>query len=147
MSAQPPLELILARNLLSSLSIAGWLVGSRGQLLFYNEAAGATLGRSFEESTGMSPAEWTSAFGPLDEHGEPIPYEQLLATQALQDKRPHHGEYTVKTSGGELRRLQASAIPIGDDASSGAIVLFWPADDEGSAATTRASERVNGGQR
>ena len=38
MSVQKPLELILARNLLSSISTPAFLVGEDGALLFYNEA-------------------------------------------------------------------------------------------------------------
>ena len=44
MSAQKPLELILARNLLSSISTPAFLVSDHGTLMFYNEAAGALLG-------------------------------------------------------------------------------------------------------
>ena len=43
-SAQKPLEVILARNLITSLSTPAFLVGDDGELLFYNEAAGALLG-------------------------------------------------------------------------------------------------------
>jgi hypothetical protein len=56
MSAQKPLELILARNLLSSISTPALLLGEQGSLLFYNEAAGAMLGRSFEEQGTMTSA-------------------------------------------------------------------------------------------
>ena len=42
--AQKPLELILARNLLTSLSTPAFLVDENAALVFYNEAAGALLG-------------------------------------------------------------------------------------------------------
>ncbi len=48
--AQKPIELILARNFLTSLSTPAFLVDVSGALIFYNEAAGAMLGISFEES-------------------------------------------------------------------------------------------------
>ena len=54
--SQKPLELILARNLLTSLSTPAFLVDESGALIFYNEAAGAMLGISFEEQ-GRLPAE------------------------------------------------------------------------------------------
>ena len=41
--AQKPLELILARNFLTSLSTPAFLVDESGALIFYNEAAGALL--------------------------------------------------------------------------------------------------------
>ena len=46
--AQKPLELILARNLLSSISTPAFLVDAEGMLVFFNEAAGALVGRRFE---------------------------------------------------------------------------------------------------
>ena len=55
MSVQKPLELILARNLLSSISTPAFLVGEDGELLFFNDAAAAMLGRRFEETGAMSP--------------------------------------------------------------------------------------------
>src|SRR5919108_109224 len=48
--SQRPLELILARNLLSSLSTPAFLVDEAGVLVFYNDAAGVLLGRRFEEA-------------------------------------------------------------------------------------------------
>ena len=53
---QKPLELILARNLLTSISTPAFLVDGEGTLVFYNEAAAAVLGRSFEEAGQMSAA-------------------------------------------------------------------------------------------
>ena len=46
---QKPIELILARNLMSSLSTPAFLVDEGGMLIFYNEAAGSLLGKRFEE--------------------------------------------------------------------------------------------------
>jgi PAS domain-containing protein len=131
MSAQRPLELILARNLLSSLSTPAFLVGEGGVLLYFNEAAGAMLGRRFEESSVLSADDWTSAFGPVDEGGSPIPFDSLAATVALRAGRPYHGRFSIKGAGGALREIAASAIPIvGMNGSSGGIVIFWPVEEE-----------------
>ena len=125
MSSQKPLELILARNLLSSISTPAFLVGEQGALLFYNEAAAAMLGRHFEESGRLAAAEWTRDFGPFDEDGEPIPYDDLPATIAVRAGQPYHGKFRVCTAEG-MSDVQASAIPIvGPGGSSGAIVFFW----------------------
>ena len=131
MSAQKPLELILARNLLGSVSTPAFLIGEGGTLLFFNEAAGAMLGRRFEDTAILSAADWTSAFGPVDDSGEAIPYESIPATTALRNKRPYHGHFSIKGAGGVRREIAASAIPIvGPGGSSGAIVIFWPQEDE-----------------
>ena len=127
MSAQRPLELILARNLLSSISTPAFLVGQEGTLLFYNEAAGALIGRRFEETGTMLADEWTAAFGPFDASDQPIPYDQLPLTRKLRQGLPSHGAFRIATAAGNHADIHASAIPIvGPEGSSGAIVIFWP---------------------
>ena len=66
-ASQRPLELILARNLMSALSTPAFLVDEGGLLVFYNEAAGTLLGKRFEELGAVGPEEWGSLFGPFDE--------------------------------------------------------------------------------
>lgn len=142
MSSQKPLELILARNLLSSISTPAFLVGDLGALLFYNEAAAAMLGRRFEDNRRLEADSWTREFGPIDEDGDPIPYDELPATVAVRAGRPHHGEFSVCTATGR-ENVAASAIPIvGPGGSSGAIVFFWPVREDRStqASATVASE-------
>lgn len=130
MSAQKPLELILARNLLSSISTPAFLVGEEGRLLFYNDAAAALLGRRFEETGAMTVAEWTTAFGPFDEHDKPLPYDEIPLVVAVREGRPAHGIFRIATPAG-CEEVAASAIPIvGPSGATGAIVIFWPATDE-----------------
>src|SRR5690349_22774915 len=74
---QRPLELILARNLMSALSTPAFLVDEGGLLVFYNEAAGILLGKRFKELGTVGPEEWGSMFGPFDADGAPIPYDEL----------------------------------------------------------------------
>ena len=85
---QKPLELILARNFLTSLSTPAFLVDESGALIFYNEAAGALLGISFEESARMPAEEWSHAMGPFGDDGKPIPIEEIPTTRALRHGRP-----------------------------------------------------------
>lgn len=126
-NGQKPLELILARNLLSSISTPAFLVGAGGVLLFFNEAAAAMLGRRFEEIGSMSAAEWTAEFGPFDEDGRPLPYDEIPATLAVRDNHPHHGIFRIGGANGQRHEVEASAIPIiGPDGATGGIVLFWP---------------------
>jgi PAS domain-containing protein len=127
MSAQKPLELILARNLLSSLSTPAFLAGEDSSLLFYNEAAGVLIGRRFEETGTMTASEWTHSFGPFGDDGEPLNLEETPLTLALRHGRPHHAQLRIKVAAGGQQDIEASAIPIvGSAGSSGAIVIFWP---------------------
>jgi PAS domain-containing protein len=131
MSAQKPLELILARNLLSSISTPAFLVGDQGALLFFNDAAAAMLGKRFEETGTLSADEWTGEFGPFGPDEEPIPYDQIPATVAVRAERPFHGNFRICAAGGQRQDVAASAIPIvGPGGSSGAIVIFWPVDED-----------------
>jgi PAS domain-containing protein len=148
MSAQKPLELILARNLLSSISTPAFLVSEDGRLLFYNQAAGALLGRSFDETGAMAPEAWTSAFGPFDDHDEPMHYDLIPATAALRENRPYHGKFRIRGADGHEQDIAASAIPIvGVAGPSGAMVIFWPVtddeDSERSPSRGPESERVS----
>jgi PAS domain-containing protein len=131
-SAQKPLELILARNLITSISTPAFLVDEAGMLLFYNEAAGALLGASFEESGRMAASEWLQTFGPIDELGEPIPMDELPLTRALRDGRPAHADFRIRSTRGDQHAIEASAFPIvgSDSASSGAMIIFWPVDEQ-----------------
>jgi PAS domain-containing protein len=134
---QKPLELILARNLLTSISTPGFLLDSDAAVVFYNEAAAALLGRSFEEAGRMEAEEWTTAFGPFDVSGTPVEVDALKTTEAIRKGRPAHATFTIKAAGGGKREIEASAFPIvASEAagSSGAMVLFWPLGDNGSGA-------------
>jgi PAS domain-containing protein len=125
--AHRPIELILARNLLSSLSTAAFLANRTGDIVFYNEAAGALLGRRFEETGAMSAEDWLQQFGPLDEAGQPIPLEEQPLTLALRANRAAHHRHTIRSAGGVEHAVEVSGLPIiGVDGFHGAMVFFWP---------------------
>jgi PAS domain-containing protein len=129
---QKPIELILARNLMSSLSTPAFLVDDQGTLVFYNDAAGALLGRRFEEAGQMTPDEWGTTWGPLDDDGRPIPVEHLPLTIALRQSRPAHARFQIRSLEGTKHSIEAAALPIlVTSGSQGAMVFFWPLDGEG----------------
>ena len=134
MEGQRPLELILARNLITSISTPAFLLDDHARLVFYNEAAGALLGASFEESGRMDPTEWTATFGPFDEHDAPIPLDDLETTKAVNEGRPTHARFFIRSANGARQEIEASAFPIvaSEEGSSGAMVMFWPLLGNGS---------------
>jgi len=142
--SQKPLELILARNLLTSVTTPAFLVARDGHLLFYNEGAGALLGRPFEDVGQLPPGEWSASFGPLDDEGTAIPIEDLPLTRALRDGRPAHSEFCVRSVNGTIHKIAASAMPIIGNASgaSGAMVIFWPVDAEHAREVTTGRHEV-----
>ncbi len=129
-AAQRPLELILARNLLASLSTAAFLVDERGAVVFYNETAGELLGRRFEESGPMTADEWGRTYGPFDEDGRAIPFSDLDLTKGLVRGRPGHSRFHMRSLDGVDRLIEAAAMPIVATGSQrGAMVFIWPASD------------------
>ncbi|MDQ6915358.1 MAG: PAS domain-containing protein [Actinomycetota bacterium] len=133
MEGQQALELILARNLLSSISTPAFLVDADGVLVFFNEAAGTLLGRRFEESGKLTAEEWGRAFGPFDQSGQPIPFERLPLTIALREGRPAHASHCIHSSGGEQHDIEVSALPLvsTDGGFRGALAIFWPTQERG----------------
>jgi PAS domain-containing protein len=123
------LELILARNLMSSLSTPAFLVDEGGVLVFYNEAAGILLGRRFEELGTVPQREWGALFGPFGPDGEPIPYDELPLVSAVRSGRPAHAEFTIRSADGAEHAVEASAVPIlTAHGSRGALAMLWPSE-------------------
>jgi PAS domain-containing protein len=130
--SQKPLELILARNLLTSLSTPAFLVDEHAALVFYNEAAGALLGRPFEDVGRMGPDEWIATHGPFGEDGKPMALDDLPTTRAIRDGRPAHTTFRIRTANGGEREIASSAFPIvaSEEGSSGAMIMFWPTEEQ-----------------
>jgi PAS domain S-box-containing protein len=129
--AQRPVELIMARNLMASLSTPAFLVDEEGSLVFYNDAAAKVLGMRFEEAGRMPPEEWSTAFGPLDSDGRQVPIAALPLTIALRKGRPHHARFRIRSLDGSEHDIQASAFPIlTTGGSRGAMAIFWPEGSE-----------------
>ncbi len=112
---------------MSALSTPAFLVDEGGLLVFYNEAAGLLLGRHFEEMGTVGPEEWGALFGPFDDGGEPIPYDELPLVTAVRSGRPAHAEVTIRSTDGTAHAVEVSAFPIlTAHGSQGAIAVFWP---------------------
>jgi PAS domain-containing protein len=147
MNAQKPLELILARNLLASISTPAFVVGEEGRLLFYDDAAAALLGRRFEETGTMTAQEWTTEFGPFDKNDCPIPYDEISLVMAVREGRPAHGTFRIAAAD-QIREIAASAIPIvGPTTATGAIVTARPTTEKPQTldAITSSSDRTETG--
>jgi PAS domain-containing protein len=124
--ASQSLELILARNLVSAITLAAFLVDPEGKLVFFNDAAGELVGRRFEEVGRLRQEEWASEFGPFDEFGQMLPTEELPLTRALREGLPAHDRFRMSVRAEELVEVDVSALPLATaDGFKGAIVVFW----------------------
>ncbi len=125
---QKPIELILARNLLDSLQTPGCLIDLEGTLVYYNEAVAKLGAISFEETGPMSVAEWGDKFGPFDEDGRRIPFDEHPLTLAVRNGRAGHYAQRFRSADGGDFEVAVSAIPlVGATGFEGALVFFWPA--------------------
>ena len=124
-----PLELILARNLISIVSLPAALFDVDGQVVFYNDAAAEVIGSPFEEIGAMPREEWNARFGPFNDDGTPVASDQLPLTIALREGRPAYARYRVRGDRG-LTEIEAGALPlVGPAGYRGAILVFWPLPD------------------
>jgi PAS domain-containing protein len=125
---QKPIELILARSLLDSLSTPACLIDLEGTLVYYNEVVGRLAGISFEETGPMPAAEWGETFGPFDAEGRRIPFDEHPLTLAVRAGRAGHYEQRFRSADGNDFEVAVSAIPlVGTSGFEGALVFFWPA--------------------
>jgi PAS domain-containing protein len=126
-----PLEQILARNLVSIISLAAVLVDVEGALVYYNDAAAEIIGSRFEERGMIPRAEWSAEMGPVDAEGRTIEFDDLPLTAALRDGRPGYGQFFIRAEGGLLEIVAGTLPLVGPTGNNGALVVFWPVPPEG----------------
>ena len=124
---QRPVELILARQLASSVSVAVLLLDSRGDTLYFNEAAEEILGRRFDEIDTLPFEQRTSLLDPRDRLGRRLPPDQLPAMIAMRERRPVHAGFWIHGLDGGTRPVEATAVPLQgvDDKVVGALIVVW----------------------
>jgi PAS domain-containing protein len=125
--SQQPVELILMRQLASSLAMPIFIVDVDGNLVFYNEPAEPILGRRFEESGAMPVDELSTIFRVLDDSGNVIPPETLPIAYALSQQRPAHRRILIQGLDGQRRRIAVTAFPLEGQSGRhlGAVAIFW----------------------
>jgi PAS domain-containing protein len=127
---QRPVELILARSLIATLSTPGFLVDEEGIVVFFNDAASVLLDVRFEEVGRMGPEQWGTQFGPFDQAGERVPLEKMPLTIALRQGRPSTARYRLHSLKGVEHEIEAAAVPILTvEGTRGAMVFFWPVEE------------------
>jgi PAS domain-containing protein len=130
-AADQPLELILARNLISIISLAAMLVDSDQRIVFYNDAAAEIVGSPFEEIGTLPLEEWNARYGPFDDDGAIVPPDELPLSIAVREGRPAYARLHIRGERGPLE-VETGALPlVGPAGYHGAIVVFWVIGDEG----------------
>lgn len=129
MSQQQPVELILMRQLASTLSMPSFIAGNDEKLLYYNDAAGALLGQGFDEADGMSLDELSDLFNVTATDGRQLGSDELPLGVALRERRPCHLQLRVRALDGAERDIEVTALPLRGHANrfAGAVAFFWEA--------------------
>ena len=124
---QKAVELILMRQLASSLAMPIFLVDPAGNLVFYNEPAEQLLGSRYDETGEMSVGQWSSLFTPIGEDGAPLPGEALPLNIALHKHRAAHLAFWIRGLDGVSRKIGATAFPLEGQGGRqlGAVGIFW----------------------
>jgi PAS domain-containing protein len=126
-----PLELILARNLVLSVSTPALLIDADGSVVLYNVAAGELVGQRFEDVGRLTAEEWTEEFGLRDEQGNPVSIDDLPLRRQVEDARPAHGRFRFRSGHGDDVDVEATAVPLaGMNGLHGAIVLMCRVDSD-----------------
>ena len=124
---EEPVEIAVTREWASRMTLAVFLVDPDGNLLYFNDAAGAILGKRFEDTGSMVLAVWSTYFEPTDASGAPLFPGKLPLVVALRDRRPAHRELWIRGADGQRRQVQVTAFPLfgADQSLLGATALFW----------------------
>jgi PAS domain-containing protein len=121
------IEIILSRQLADCLNIPVFIVDPKGNLLFYNAPAEEILGQRFEDTGEMPMEVWGTSFHPQDEHGNPIPPEQLPLVKTINNHEPAHKTFWIKSLSGHSTKIAVTSIPIIGRSKEfiGAMAIFW----------------------
>jgi PAS domain-containing protein len=120
-------EIILMRQAASYLAMPIFVVGPKGDLIYFNEPAEQLLGMRYDETGEMPVEEWSTMFVPTNDDGTIIEMEDNPLVIAVQHLRPAHKELWIEGLDGERRRLSVTAFPlIGQhERRLGAAAIFW----------------------
>jgi PAS domain S-box-containing protein len=125
--AQQPIELILFRQLATSLAVPVVLADAAGDIVFLNEAAERVLGVQLEEIDVLPFETWTTAFRPRTETGEVVPAAELPLVTAVRERRPAHGPLVIHGADGVERTIAVTAFPLEGSRGRllGGVAMFW----------------------
>ena len=118
---QKSLVLILAREFASQLSMPMFVADAEGNLVFFNQAAEAMHGVTFEEVGELAAVEWPKLFATPALEDMPIGV-------ALFERRPVHTVVHFTGADGVDRSVAVTAFPLmgREGELFGAFAIFWP---------------------
>ena len=127
MPASKPIQLILARQLASSMATAILLFDANGNLVFYNEPAEPLLNSRFDETGEIDVDDVLRVIAASDENRRPLSPEERPGWVARLEGRPITRTVWISCNDGPWLRLQATAVPIIGEQGElhGVMQFFW----------------------
>ena len=127
MTSAKAIQVILARQLASSLAMAILIVDTEGTLIFYNEPAEVILNQRFDETGEMPADEWSALFAIADEARNPIAQEDRPMMMALSERKPFSRTVWMRCGHREWWHMNITAFPLIGEGGQflGATMIFW----------------------
>ncbi len=124
---QPDLVLIVARSFATKLATPTSIADARGDLVFFNDAAAAVIGRSYVDVGKLPASRWQELFQPRTMDEEPLTVEQTPGGIALLERRPVHDSFAFNGLDGREREITVTAFPLFShpDEVVGVMSIFW----------------------
>jgi PAS domain-containing protein len=126
------LVLIRAKHLAESVTTPMFLIDNEGNMIFFNEAAEAKVGRPFADVGQIPVTEWQEQFRVRGLDDTPFPLEAMPGWMQLQKERSGVGHVLFTSFDGRDLYIAVCALPLfsGPDQFEGALVLFWEDEKE-----------------
>jgi PAS domain-containing protein len=124
---QPDLVLIVGRSFATKLATPTLITDARGDLVYFNDAAGELLGRSYLDVGELPASRWQELFEPRTLDEEPLAPEQTPSGIALLERRPVHDSFAFRGLDGREREITVTAFPLFSrpDEVVGVMSIFW----------------------
>ena|SRR5207248_2180162 len=124
---QPDLVLIVARSFATKLATPTLITDAKGDLVFFNDAAGEVIGRSYLDIGQLPVSRWQDLFEPRTLDEEPLSPQQTPSGIALLERRPVHGSFEFRALDGSERDITVTAFPLFSrpDEVVGVMSIFW----------------------
>src|SRR5690349_24880005 len=124
---QPDLVLIVARSFATKLATPTLIADSRGNLVFFNDAASEVIGRSYLDVGKLPASRWQELFEPRTFDEQPLRPEQTPSGIALLERRPVHGSFAFRGLDGRGHEITVTAFPLFSrpDEVVGTMSIFW----------------------
>ena len=125
--AQQPIELILFRQLATSLAVPVFLVDADGDIVFLNEAAERVLGVRSRTSTRCPFEQWTTAFRPRRRRRADAGRGAARSSRPSPSAGRRTAPLMIDGTDGVERTIEVTAFPLegGRGRLLGAVAMFW----------------------